>query len=291
MLKYISVILLLFFATTILAQVQDSLNRKRLYYSLASDAVIITGAYVGLNELWYKDYEQSNLHWFNDCDEWSFMDKLGHSFASYHVSSIYTAQMLWSGLNANKSAIIGSGLGFITISTIELLDAKSEEWGASVCDLTANFLGSTFYLSQQLVWQEERISFKYSFHQTEFPQYRPDLLGESFAQQLLKDYNGQTYWLSTNIRSFVNISWWPKYVNIAIGYGATGMLGGKSNPSELPFYNREQQYYLSLDIDLNRIPVKSKFLKTIFSVINIVKIPMPTLELRSGKIYGHYLYF
>ena len=262
-----------------------------MYYSLAADAVIISGAYIGLNELWYKDYNQVDLHWFNDCKEWQGIDKLGHSFASYHVSSIYSAQMLWSGLDNKKSVIIGSGLGFITISTIELLDAKSEEWGASACDLVANFAGSAFYLTQQLAWQEERISFKYSFHQTELSEYRPEILGENFTQQLLKDYNGQTYWLSGNIRSFVDISWWPKCLNLALGYGATGMLGGENNPSNLPFYDREQQFYLSLDIDLNRIPVKSKFLKTIFSVINIVKIPMPTLELRSGKLYGHYLYF
>ena len=291
MLRINSLILLFLFAVNSSAQVQDSLNRKRLYFSLAADAVIVTGVYIGLNELWYKDYERTGLHWFNDCNEWQGMDKLGHSFASYHVSSIYSAQMLWSGLGKKKSAILGSGLGFVTISIIELLDAKSEQWGASAYDLAANFVGSAFYLSQQLAWQEERISFKYSFHQTEFAQYRPELLGENYAQQILKDYNGQTYWLSANIRSFVPISWWPKYLNIAFGYGATGMLGAKSNPSYLPFYDREQHYYLSLDIDLNRIPVKSKFLKSIFSVINIVKIPMPTLELRSGKLYGHYLYF
>ena len=291
MYKYKTLILILFFTTNVFSQVQDSLNRKRLYYSFAADAVIVTGAYFTLNNLWYKDYNQTKFHWFNDCDEWLQMDKFGHAFASYHVSSIYTAQMKWSGLGIKKSAIIGSALGFVTISTIELLDAKSEEWGASACDLTANFIGSAFYLTQQLAWQEERISFKYSFHTTEFPQQRSELLGENLAQQILKDYNGQTYWLSTNIKSFVNISWWPKYLNIAVGYGATGMLGGKENPVELAYYDRERQYYLSLDIDLNRIPVKSKFLKTIFSIVNVVKVPMPTLEFRSGKLYGHYLYF
>jgi hypothetical protein len=231
------------------------------------------------------------MHWFNDCDEWLQMDKLGHSFSTYHVSSIYTAQMSWAGLNNKKSALIGSALGFTTISVIEILDAKSEAWGASACDLTANFIGSALYLSQQLFWEDQRIRFKYSFHPTEFAELRPELLGTGFGQQMLKDYNGQTYWLSTNLRSFVDMRWWPKWLNLAVGYGATGMLGGKDNPPEFSAYNRERQFYLSFDIDLKRIPTKSKFLKAVFTAFNILKFPMPTIEFRSGKVYGHYLYF
>jgi len=275
----------------VFSQTQDTVNTKLLYSNLAVNAVAITGSYFVLNELWYKDYPQTQMHWFNDCDEWLQMDKLGHSFASYQLSSLYTAQMSWSGISSKKAALIGSGLGFITISTIELLDSKSEHWGASVCDLTANIIGSSLFLTQELLWNEQRIIYKYSYHSTEFPNYRPEILGGTNAQRMLKDYNGQTYWLSTNIKSFVDIKWWPQYLNVALGYSATGMLGGKENPIDLPFYNRERQFLLSLDIDLKRIPVKSKFLKTLFSVLNIVKIPMPTIELRSGQLYGHYLYF
>jgi len=78
---------------------------------------------------------------------------------------------------------------------------------------------------------------------------------------------------------------------LATIYGATGMIGGIENPSNLPYYDRYRQYYLSLDIDLKKIPTKSKVLKVLFSVLNIFKIPMPTLEYGNNRITAHYLYF
>ena len=288
--KLITITFLIVLATHSIAQ-NDSINKKLLYGNLAFDALAISSSYVLLNSLWYKDYPQTTLHWFNDCNEWNGMDKVGHSFSTYHISSVYTAQMKWSGLDSETSAIIGSSLGFITMSSIELLDAQSSQWGASACDLLANFIGASLYLGQQIGWKEQRLILKYSFHSTELSDHRPDLLGETFGQQLIKDYNGQTYWLSANIRSFTNIIWWPKIINIAIGYGANGMLGGKTNPEDLPYYDRYSQFYLSIDLDLRAIPTKSKFLKSIFSVINIIKFPMPTLEYSNNQFKGHYLYF
>ena len=50
-------------------------------------------------------------------------------------------------------------------------------------------------------------------------------------QQVLKDYNGQTYWLSANIWSFNKESNFPRWLNVAFGYGADGMLYGENNPT------------------------------------------------------------
>jgi hypothetical protein len=47
-----------------------------------------------------------------------------------------------------------------------------------------------------------------------------------------------------------------------------------------------------LDLDLTKIETNSEFLKTIFSIVNFVKIPAPALEINSkGDISFHYLYF
>ena len=43
---------------------------------------------------------------------------------------------------------------------------------------------------------------KFSFHQTKFASQRPETLGASLNEQILKDYNGQTYWFVVQ-RSFV----------------------------------------------------------------------------------------
>ena len=46
---------------------------------------------------------------------------------------------------------------------------------------------------------------------------------------MLKDYNGQTYWLSANLKSFFKKSNVPTWLNISVGYGAEGMFGATEN--------------------------------------------------------------
>jgi hypothetical protein len=170
------------------------------------------------------------------------------------------------------------------------LDGFSEEWGASPSDIIANIAGTGFLIGQELLWKEQRISVKYSFHQTHFAKLRPTTLGENYFQQVLKDYNGQTYWLSANIWSFDKKGTFPKWLNIALGYGAEEMLYGNSTKSIL--YTPYRQFYLSLDLDLTKIKTKSNFLKSVFSVVNFIKIPAPTLEINTkGQCTFHYLYF
>ena len=123
----------------------------------------------------------------------------------------------------------------------------------------------------------------------------PNILGDSYSEQILKDYNGQTYWLSANLFLFTKSSKVPKWVNLALGYGAEGMITGNDdfvNTVFLPEDKRFRQIYLSLDVDLTKIKSKSHFIKTLFSVINTIKIPAPTVEFReSGTVKFHLLYF
>ena len=125
------------------------------------------------------------------------------------------------------------------------------------------------------------------------------MLGKNLAENVLKDYNGQTYWLSVNVNSFLDSkSKFPKWLNFAFGYGADGMLGARTNPTYykdklLPVYERGRQYYVSADIDLSKIRSKSAFLKAVLNIVGFVKIPMPALEYNTSnkRLKGYYLYF
>jgi len=44
---------------------------------------------------------------------------------------------------------------------------------------------------------------------------------------------------------------------------------------------RYRSYYLALDLDLDKIKTRSKFLKTTFFVLNFIKFPLPTVEFNS----------
>jgi hypothetical protein len=273
----------------------DTLNKQRQNAVFISEAVLASGALVGLNQLWYADYPKSNFHFINDNAEWMQMDKLGHLYSSYHIGRFGAETLNWSGTSKKDQLIYGASLGFVFLTAVEVMDGFSEEWGASMGDVIANASGTALYVSQELIWNEQRIIPKFSYHKTQYSNYRPDVLGSTFPEQILKDYNGQTYWFSVNLYSFSKGSKIPKWLNLAFGYGAEGMISGNNENSPLfltPKPERFRQFYLSLDLDLTKIETKSHFLKTIFSVFNTVKIPAPTIEFRSfNEIKMYLIYF
>jgi hypothetical protein len=152
-------------------------------------------------------------------------------------------------------------------------------------------------ISQELLWKEQRLNIKFSWHDTKYNEYNPDLLGESFFETLFKDYNGQTYWLSGNIKSFLRKdSKFPAWLNFAVGYGAEGMTGARDN-STAEFtgseeFERYRQFYFSPDIDLTKIKTRSKILKTAFGLFGFLKVPAPALEINgNNQVKFHWLYF
>ena len=273
----------------------DSLNKQRRNAVVISEVVVSATALVGLNQLWYADYPKSDFHTINDNSEWLQMDKFGHVFSSYHLGSFGADALKWSGVSKKSQLIYGATLGFVFLSSVEVFDGYSSQWGFSFGDLAANAGGTVLYVSQELLWKEQRIVPKFSFHTTKYSGARPDVLGSSFSEQLLKDYNGQTYWLSGNLHLFFKTSKIPKWLNIAVGYGADGMINGNNQTVDaFSVQNQEKtrQFYLSFDADLTKIKTKSHFLKTVFGLFNAIKIPAPTFEItNSQSIKFHYLYF
>ena len=273
----------------------DSLNLRRQKAVLISEAAVATATLVGLNQLWYADYPRSQFHFINDNSDWLQMDKAGHVFSSYHLGRFGAEMLNWSGADKNKQLLYGAGLGFAFLTTVEVFDGYSAEWGASSGDIIANATGTALYISQELLWKEQRITPKFSFHTTKFANDRPNILGSSTAEQILKDYNGQTYWLSVNLHSFFKGSNIPKWLNVAVGYGAEGMISGTAQNKDLSTLadsQRYRQFYLSFDVDLSKIKTKSSFLNSVFSFVNTIKIPAPTVEFaRLNHVKYHLIYF
>lgn len=269
----------------------DTINHKRLKTVVASEVVSYSGAMVGLYALWYKNEPSSKFHTFNDNKEWLQMDKVGHAMTSYYMGLGGYNSLRWTGVGKKKSIWYGGTLGFFFLTSVEVFDGFSSAWGFSWGDIAFNAGGTALFMGQQSLWDEQRILLKYSYHKSDYVDIRPDLLGENLIQNTIKDYNGQTYWASANVASFLKgNSNFPKWLNIAFGYGADGMVGAFDN-SFNPNVKRYRQYYLSLDIDLTRIKTKSKFFNTVLGAFGFIKFPMPTIEFNQygkTKFYGFY---
>lgn len=256
-------------------------RQKWVYTTLGTSYV---GGFTGLYYLWYADYNEGHFHFFNDLDEWGQMDKCGHTFSAYAETKYVTELMKWSGYSDHKAAWLGAGYSFLFQTTIEVLDGFSSGWGFSVSDLGANFTGTGGYLLQEVYWKDQRIKLKYSYRNTQYPQYRPNLLGSSFSERMFKDYNGQTYWASFNLSSFFpDAEFIPDWLNIAVGYSIDGFVGARDNcldnlsPCTRANFPRMRQFYLSPDIDLEKIHVRNKALKLTLSLVNNLKFPLPAV--------------
>ena len=292
--KLTALLLTLAFSLTAFSQENDSLRdvKKNVSIVLGTEAALYAGSMTGLYYLWYADYNQGSFHFHNDNNNWLQMDKAGHATAAYHIGAIGYEALRLAGCNEKKSTLYGAPIGFVFLTTVEIFDGLSSGWGFSWGDMAANALGTGLFMGQQALWHEQRISMKYSYHNTQFPQYCPQLLGTTLPEKMLKDYNGQTIWMSFNIKSLFldKNSKLPTWINIALGYSGNGMTHSTYNPT--PDFIRTRQFVLSPDIDLTRIPVKNKFLKTTLKVLSFIKIPMPALMLDSqGKFSAYWLYF
>lgn len=286
----------------------DTFNAKRLGLILGTEATLYTGASIALYQYWYKDYPLEAFHFFNDNGEWLQYDKMGHFYTTYFETDITTHFYKWTGMDEHKAYWAGAATGSILQLTIEVFDGFSEKWGFSPGDFLANSLGAGLCTGQYFLWDEQRIKVKFSSHFTDYTQYdqivqdrAASLFGTTGPEKVLKDYNGQTTWLSVNPSMFLpESSRFPKWLMISGGYSVEGLLGGYENawcddpnmkpedcpPEMLTRYDdidRYRQYYLSLDIDLSQIPTESPYLKMLFNVLNIVKIPAPALEFNQGQ--------
>ena len=280
-------------------------RKKRIWMVAAGNVVGYGATMVGLYSAWNKQFPQTNFHSFNDWPEWKQVDKVGHFYSAYIESRASMELWEWTGIDRKKRILIGGMSGAFYQTAIEVLDGFSEGWGWSWSDFGANILGSGTLVAQEFAWNEQRIKFKFSFHNKSYND--PDLnqrsnvlFGNSTTQRFIKDYNGQTYWASANLKSFFPKSKLPPWLSLSVGYGAEGLFGGTKNIAEdengiitfnRPDIKRHRQWYIAPDIDLSKIKTKSKAFKFFLTFLSAFKFPAPTLEFSNGKFKAHAIYF
>lgn len=212
-----------------------------------------------LYTVWYSNYPRTHFHFFNDNNEWKQVDKAGHAYSAYIESYAGMEMWRWAGISRNKRIWYGGMSGAVYQTVIETLDGFSADWGWSWGDFAANMFGSGLFLSQEFAWDQQRVQFKFSFHPKNYGapdlnKRADELFGKRWNERMIKDYNGQTYWLSANLKSFMPASNLPPWLSVAVGYGADGMFGAVNNLAADKLGNitfnrtdisRYRQYYLS----------------------------------------------
>lgn len=266
----------------------DQYRPDRLRKVVLAETALFAVTSIGLYALWYKKFPRSRFHLHNDNREWLQVDKIGHATTAYSIAAMQHDLMRWSGVKPAPAVTTAALTSLAYLSIIEVMDGFSRDWGFSTGDMLANISGAALFAAQQYAWGEQRMGLKISARFTPYAAYNPALLGKHWASRLMKDYNGQTYWLSLNLRSFLpNNTGIPVWANVALGYGADGMTGAKSNPTTvngkaLPDFQRTRQWYLAADADLFRIPTAPAVQSPLY-LLQFLKIPAPALEFNSKR--------
>lgn len=267
---------------------QAGINQGRFIGVLVGTAAFYTVTLLMLRKQWYK--KKVPFHSFNDNAEWLQMDKVGHAATAYCMSRGGYELMRWSGVDERASILTGGLLALLFQTTLEVFDGHAEGWGFSKGDMVANVAGTALFMGQQYGAGQQVVSLKYGFRKTIFPPYRPNLLGKTTGQQMLKDYNGQQYWLSVNLASVLPVGPdFPRWLNMDVGYSGSGMIGGHENPkvvdaagNEVKF-TRYRQFFISPDADLSRVGAFSPSLQRFIGTAQFFKIPAPSLEFNRIK--------
>ena len=280
-------------------------NKKRVKLVAVSNITAYSALMAGLYNAWYKNYPQTSLPSFNDIKEWKQIDKNGHVYSAYIESKISMEMWRWTGIERKKRIWIGGLSGLFYQTVIETLDGFSSQWGWSWGDFAANVAGSGMFIAQELAWDEQRIQMKWSFYRKNYADASlnnrsAEIFGKTTLERLLKDYNGQTYWLSTTLRSFFPGARIPAWLQVSVGTGAEGLFGANRNLSTDKYGNitfdrrdlkRYRQWYLAPDIDLTKIKTRKKGIRFALNLLNVIKIPAPSLEFSNGSFKWNWLHF
>ncbi len=267
---------------------ENIFSSRRFTLATTGVGLISIGSIYGLQKVWYAEENQSSFHLFNDSKNWMQMDKMGHAFTVYQLTRSMKHLYNWTGLNHKKSLYTAVSISMGYLTAIEILDGFSEDWGFSMSDLAFNTLGMGLFIFQDHYFSSQIFKPKFSFHQTRFAALRPDVLGSNPIEALLKDYNGQTYWLSFSPGQ-LGVKQWPDWLMLSLGHSIRGRLKGDAN--SFGGVDSHRELILSIDLDLSQINVKSKLLKGFLEALNTLKLPFPSILFSNGKVIARPLYF
>jgi hypothetical protein len=267
---------------------RNSIIEKRKYILGTYAFLLLIYSFITyyLSKGWYTS-NSVGFHWFDDSGEWLWMDKLGHFYTAAIWSRFAIIIFSFAGVDIKTSREKVVWIGFFLLSSVEWFDGISPAYGASFYDILANFLGCAFiyiqfkYLSKLNFWP------KWSYWPNMLASFRPNILGSNMPEQILKNYNGQIYWLSFPVSSFWKSKYIPSWLCVSVGYGAEGMVGGddniwsdsNGNTHNLSSIQRYQQVYISLDMLIANKEHYKWWKKVLIRILSAVKFPFPAIEI------------
>lgn len=258
-------------------------------FAIAS--TVYLGAMVGLhiyqaNAWWKKD--RGPFHFQEDWSENLQNDKFGHFFGAYVNSYFIRETLIECGFGQEASHDFGGILGGLYSLFVEIEDGFSTRWGFSPTDAYADLLGAGYFLIQADFPILQNFHEKWNYWPSKF-------LGSGSipGQQrtFIDDYQGQSYWWSADVWNMLPAnaqSWYPKWLQLSIGYTArkhgiydpTGAHLAQ-DPRSTTDVADTREIYFGLDYSLQNLIPKTNiaFIDWLVQTLDNFHFPAPAIRL------------
>lgn len=258
---------------TLSGEMPDTISHVNLQRSVFMGMVVVAGTYLlhqNQNVAWW-DGKLRSFHIREDGNYALYADKCGHFMGGYFVSYFARESFLYTGVSWNKSILYGSLFGLALQTYVEVKDGFAKNTGFSPSDLAADIGGVVFFYLQNKKPVLQNFSPKWQYSP-------PDWIGvpqKARTHTFLDNYNATTAWISINVKNLVwenQNSYWPKWLNIAVGYGINGYYTS----------HKTARYVVGLDLNMvELLPEGPPLWNWLKQSLNCVKIPTPALEFTS----------
>jgi hypothetical protein len=239
--------------------------------STAAVGAIFASTWVDAYFTWWKDVEKPfsfySENWFSVAHQG--IDKPGHFYGTYAVFKITRDILLWGGHDHSTAFWWATGLSLFNGLQIEIGDGYSP-YGFDYQDLIVDFAGVGFGMLQTAVPFLENFNIKVSYWSA---------TGFKTPIEFTKDYDAMTIWLSLNVHNILsteNPSWWPAWLNVAVGYGVDD-------------HETRKEFVIGLDLNLEGFTTHSEDVLLAEKLGNLWHTPAPALKFTTGKEPRWYL--
>ncbi len=251
-------------------------------------ASIFTVLHINQSNAWWKD-QSGGWRIIEDLEYAKFLDKFGHFFTAYCMSTLPADILMEAGMAEEPSRWIGAGLGLLYNTYVEVNDGYAANWGFSPSDAIANIAGCAYYMLQYYYPVLQNFTPRWSYIPVSWTG------GVSINERpatFIDDYNSTTFWLAANVNNLLPEAvkpYWPDWLMLSAGYGISNYAVHDDAGNPLPV---QQRYMIGLDYDWVKIIPESSFgfLNYVRQWLNVVRLPGPTLEFSSSGTRFRFFY-
>lgn len=219
-----------------------------------------------LNAWWQEQDSQ-----FKVVQDWEYVlwvDKIGHFYATNLMGHVFSMGFEAANFETEQTYLYGGLMAFLFELYIEVEDGFGPQWGFSPGDITADFLGATYFISQYYYPFLKNFQPRVSYFPSEEMRN-----GQHKDGNISDDYEGQKYWLSMRMKEILPkkaAKFWPDFLMLSVGVGGRDFDGSGGGTREL---------YIGLDFDVETLPLHGPFWESVKNTLSYLHFPLPAVRI------------